>query len=138
MTATSRLYRFKPVTPLAPIMLNSHPPTIAPTTPRTISSRRPSPRLLTILLPMKPAIRPSTIHARNDKEHLQSELYSRLANIHEQMVPGKVAIDSCSTRRELPIVSLGIAPHLRSLLRAGRGCGLLRRTNLQSTRPFGP
>src|SRR5436190_17936029 len=65
-TATSRLYRFNPVTPLEPKAVNSHPPTIAPTTPRTISSISPSPRLLTILLPMNPATRPSTIHARND------------------------------------------------------------------------
>src|SRR5262252_546711 len=47
-------------------MLNNHPPTTAPTIPRMMSRNIPSPRLLTILLPMKPAIDPKTIHARND------------------------------------------------------------------------
>src|SRR5260370_41576776 len=63
-TATSRLYRFRPVTPPAPRRLNTHPPAIAPTIPSTISRRKPSPRLLTILLPMKPANRPNRIQLR--------------------------------------------------------------------------
>src|ERR1700676_3101852 len=55
-----------PVTPWAPKKLKSHPPTTAPTIPRMMSRKRPSPDLLTILLPIKPATRPSTIHARID------------------------------------------------------------------------
>src|SRR6516165_596826 len=42
--------------------------------PSTMSIRAPSPRLFTILLPMKPAIRPSTIHASNDITDLLSRL----------------------------------------------------------------
>src|SRR5713101_2489847 len=49
-----------------PNTLNSQPPTMAPTMPKPISRTRPSPVLLTSLLPMKPAIRPSTNHARID------------------------------------------------------------------------
>src|SRR6266851_2386918 len=52
-----------PVTPDIPNMLKSQPPTTAPTIPRAISRINPSPVLLTSLLPMKPAIRPSTTHA---------------------------------------------------------------------------
>jgi hypothetical protein len=37
--------------------LNSTPPTIAPTTPSAMSSIKPCPCLLTILLPMNPAMR---------------------------------------------------------------------------------
>ena len=39
------------------------PPTIAPTTPSTISMTMPEPDLLTILLAMNPAMRPKMIHA---------------------------------------------------------------------------
>src|SRR5215470_6262700 len=46
------------------------PPTIAPAIPRTMSTRKPSPALLTILLAMKPAIRPRTIHPIIDIIHL--------------------------------------------------------------------
>jgi hypothetical protein len=42
------------------------PPTIAPTMPRTMSRKKPSPVLLTILLPMNPAIRPSMIQPMID------------------------------------------------------------------------
>src|SRR6266446_1935687 len=55
-----------PVTPDIPNMLKSQPPTTAPTIPRAISRINPSPVLLTSLLPMKPAIRPSTTHATID------------------------------------------------------------------------
>src|SRR5450755_1239277 len=57
---------FSPLTPPAPNILKSHPPTTAPTTPRMMSRKKPSPDLFTILLPIKPATRPSTIHARID------------------------------------------------------------------------
>src|SRR5690349_20936854 len=55
-----------PVTPTAPIKENKNPPTIAPTIPRMMSRRIPSPALLTILLAMKPAIRPRTIQPMMD------------------------------------------------------------------------
>src|SRR6202022_4323684 len=55
-----------PVTPDIPNTRKSQPPTTAPTTPRTMSRINPSPVLLTSLLPMKPAIRPSTTHATID------------------------------------------------------------------------
>src|SRR5229473_931448 len=55
-----------PVTPDIPNTRNSQPPTTAPTTPRAMSRINPSPVLLTSLLPMKPAIRPSTTHATID------------------------------------------------------------------------
>src|SRR5690348_15951651 len=55
-----------PVTPTAPIKENRNPPTIAPTIPRTMSRMIPSPCLLTILLAMKPAIRPRTIQPMMD------------------------------------------------------------------------
>src|SRR5712692_4717656 len=57
---------FKPVTPCMPNRLNSHPPITAPTIPRPISKKNPSPVLLTNLLPMNPAIRPSTIQETID------------------------------------------------------------------------
>src|ERR1700722_2611285 len=53
----------KPVTPLAPTRLKRNPPTTAPTTPSTMSSRGPSPDRFTILLAMNPAMRPKTIQA---------------------------------------------------------------------------
>src|SRR5262249_12073935 len=56
----------KPVTPAAPTSENIHPPTIAPTMPSTRSRMRPSPVLLTILLPRNPATMPRTIQATND------------------------------------------------------------------------
>src|SRR5215469_241820 len=65
-TATNRLYKLSPVTRDIPNKLNSHPPNSAPTTPRTMSSHSPSPVLLTILLAMKPAMRPRTSHAMID------------------------------------------------------------------------
>src|SRR6202022_2345648 len=55
-----------PVTPDIPNTRKSQPPTTAPATPRAISRINPSPVLLTSLLPMKPAIRPSTTHATID------------------------------------------------------------------------
>jgi hypothetical protein len=57
------LYRFNPVTGAAPTAENRNPPTNAPTIPRTISRRTPSPDLLTSLLAMNPAINPKTSHA---------------------------------------------------------------------------
>src|SRR5580698_3402566 len=65
-TAIATLYRFRPVTPAKPKNPASHPPTTAPTTPRSRSTTRPSPLLLTILLPMNPASTPKTIHASID------------------------------------------------------------------------
>src|SRR5208337_4573651 len=56
----------RPVTPCAPKKLNTHPPTTDPTMPRIMSRKNPSPDLFTILLPINPASRPSTIHARID------------------------------------------------------------------------
>src|SRR5262245_44464469 len=64
--ATSRLYKLSPVTPDIPKRRNSHPPTSAPTTPRTMFRKRPSPCLLTIRVAMKPAMRPRTSHAMID------------------------------------------------------------------------
>ena len=55
------LYIFRPVTPDAPNRSNRNPPTKAPTIPSAMSSQKPWPCLLTILLPMNPAIRPSII-----------------------------------------------------------------------------
>src|SRR5215472_14535761 len=52
---------FRPVTPDAPNRSNRNPPTKAPTIPSAMSSQKPWPCLLTILLPMNPAIRPSII-----------------------------------------------------------------------------
>src|SRR5437762_12305063 len=47
-------------------MLNTQPPTTAPTIPSTISRNTPSPVLFTSLLPMNPAINPNTIQAKID------------------------------------------------------------------------
>src|SRR5256885_16982147 len=63
---------FSPVTPCIPNRLNNHPPTTAPTIPRAMSRKNPSPVLLTSLLPMKPAIRPSTTHEMIDMIDLLS------------------------------------------------------------------
>src|ERR1035438_8485016 len=65
---------FRPVTPDAPKVLKSHPPTTAPTTPRMMSRKKPSPDLLTILLPIKPATNPRTIHANIDIRILPLEI----------------------------------------------------------------
>src|SRR5690349_4574757 len=56
------LYRLSPVTPECPKNVKMYPPTIAPTIPSTMSRISPSPDLLTILLPIKPAISPRTSH----------------------------------------------------------------------------
>src|SRR5664279_1934106 len=66
ITATNMLHRLKPFTPVAPAKLKRKPPASAPTIPRTMSRMIPSPVLFTILLAMKPEIRPSTIHASID------------------------------------------------------------------------
>src|SRR6516164_11378503 len=50
-----------PVTPDAPRRLNRNPPTKAPTIPSAMLIQKPWPCLSTILLPINPAIRPSTI-----------------------------------------------------------------------------
>src|SRR5271166_295189 len=55
------LYRLNPVTPALPKNANNQPPTIAPITPRTMSRKKPSPALFTILLAMNPAISPRMI-----------------------------------------------------------------------------
>src|SRR5438132_6808328 len=57
---------FSPVTPRMPNRLNSHPPITAPTMPSAMSRKNPSPDLLTSLLPINPAIRPSTTHEMID------------------------------------------------------------------------
>ena len=60
MIATIKLQMLKPVMPSQPkTALDRKPPTIAPTMPRAMSSQKPRPLLLTILLPMKPAMRPN-------------------------------------------------------------------------------
>src|SRR5271170_3055101 len=58
-----RLHILRPVMPVAPKALKMKPPTIAPTTPSAISRNIPSPDLLTILLPINPAINPRMIQA---------------------------------------------------------------------------
>jgi hypothetical protein len=58
MTATTKLYRFNPVTPGMPNTLNSQPPATAPTMPKTISNNIPSPDLLMSLLARNPATNP--------------------------------------------------------------------------------
>src|SRR5947208_4278717 len=63
---------FSPVTPCIPNRLNNQPPTTAPTMPRAMSRKNPSPVLLTSLLPMKSAIRPSTTHEMIDMVDLLS------------------------------------------------------------------
>src|SRR5579859_4679528 len=73
ITETTRLYRFTPVTPWAPNMLNTQPPTTAPTIPSTISRNTPSPVLFTSLLPTNPAIKPNTIQAKIDIIRLLSD-----------------------------------------------------------------
>src|SRR5580658_4645460 len=55
-----------PFTPWFPKTWNSQPPAKAPTTPKRMSSRMPSPLLFTILLPMNPAIKPRTIQEKYD------------------------------------------------------------------------
>src|SRR4029077_14766146 len=69
-------------------MLNSQPPTTAPTTPSTISRMTPSPVLFTSLLPMKPAIKPNTIHARIDIIYLLSLVPFRQSNCAKFAGPG--------------------------------------------------
>ena len=44
--------------PCAPSKLNRNPPTTAPTMPRAMLRKKPLPLLLTILLPIKPAMTP--------------------------------------------------------------------------------
>src|SRR5580692_1148388 len=65
-TATTKLYKFNPVTPTMPNVLKSQPPTTAPTTPKMMSKNIPSPDLLTSLLAINPATNPRTIQAKND------------------------------------------------------------------------
>src|SRR5437879_13185710 len=77
---------FKPVTPCMPNRLNNQPPITAPTTPRAMSRKNPSPVLLTSLLPMKPAIRPSTIHAMIDMQ-----LLADLRDLFASTSAGKLA-----------------------------------------------
>src|SRR5690242_9738808 len=60
------LQMLNPVTPTAPIKENRNPPTIPPMIPRRMSRTTPCPCLLTILLAMKPAIRPRTIQPMMD------------------------------------------------------------------------
>src|SRR5213594_311442 len=63
---------FNPVTPRMPNRLNNQPPITAPTMPRAMSRKNPSPVLLTSLLPMNPAIRPRTTHEMIDMFDLPS------------------------------------------------------------------
>src|ERR1700676_4854010 len=84
ITATSMLYRFTPVTPCIPKAVKSHPPTTAPTTPSTMSSRTPSPALLTILLAMKPEISPRIIQPRIDMTYLsKNDCAPRASGCHD-------------------------------------------------------
>src|SRR5271168_2008267 len=59
----------KPVIPPAPTAEKMNPPTIAPTMPRTMSRKKPSPDLFTILLAMNPAISPRKIQPIIDIAH---------------------------------------------------------------------
>src|ERR1022692_3821971 len=63
MVATTKLLRLSPLTPLAPKLWKSQPPTTAPPIPRRTSTTMPSPLRLTILLAMNPATSPRMIHA---------------------------------------------------------------------------
>src|SRR5579872_2507514 len=65
-----------PLTPDIPKVRNNQPPTTAPMMPRMMSRNTPSPRLLTILLAMNPAIRPRTIQASTDMTVSRVELQS--------------------------------------------------------------
>ena len=66
ITATHKLQRLKPVTPDDPKAVKIHPPTTAPTIPKMMSRKIPSPDLLTPMLPSHPAMAPKTIHPRTD------------------------------------------------------------------------
>jgi hypothetical protein len=72
ITATITLYTFNPLTPGMPNAWNSQPPTTAPTMPNRISNNIPSPVLLTSLLAMNPAMRPSTIQMISDISYSNS------------------------------------------------------------------
>src|ERR1700730_10558299 len=63
-TATNRLHRLNPVTPVEPSAAKIHPPMIPPTIPSTMSRKTPSPVLLISMLPIQPAIPPSTIQLK--------------------------------------------------------------------------
>src|SRR6516225_4653896 len=72
MIATIMLQMFSPVTPVEPIRSKIKPPTKAPTIPSAMLSQKPCPCLSTILLPMKPAIRPNMIQLMIPMDYLPS------------------------------------------------------------------
>ena len=82
----------KPVTPLAPTAEKMNPPTTAPTMPRTMSRKKPSPCLFTILLAMNPAISPSMIHAMIDMTHLFAGIASRTNTREAVLVQFRTAL----------------------------------------------
>jgi hypothetical protein len=59
-------HRLNPVMPAAPIRQNRNPPAIALMTPRKMSRTMPPLYLFTILLAIKPAIRPKMIQPMMD------------------------------------------------------------------------
>src|SRR5229473_1495347 len=122
-TATNKLYRFKPVTPEAPRALNIHPPATAPIIPSTISRIRPSPLLLTILLPINPATKPRMTQAKSDISVLLISPLSALEG-HRYGSPdaGKV---TCGTARLLFCGSISIQVR-RQLDSRFRGPGAAR------------
>src|SRR6266403_897064 len=106
MRDTRRLKMFNPVTPCMSNRLNNQPPITAPTIPRAMSRKNPSPLLLTSLLPIKPAIRPSTIPAMIDMicppglvqavsvlDHLVRSLEKRLRNRQPERF-GRLEVDN--------------------------------------------
>src|ERR1700674_773725 len=83
--------------PVAPMAENRNPPTTAPTIPSTMSSRKPCPVRLTILLPIKPAISPNNIQPRTDIRASSWFVRSRLADQPRNLLLGRQA----TLRREL-------------------------------------
>src|SRR5439155_26342649 len=109
------LYILKPVITLAPTAVKMKPPTIAPTMPSTMSRKKPSPDLLTILLAMKPEISPRMIHPMIDITHL----LTWIACPGEQREAGPVQfvapVEPCAVSRT--VVGWGFAEH-RKFVRA--------------------
>src|SRR5204863_7112729 len=70
--------------PLAPTAVKMKPPTIAPTMPSTMSRKKPSPDLLTILLAMNPEISPRMIQPIMDIAHLLTRIALFMLNSNDR------------------------------------------------------
>src|SRR5262249_9938706 len=132
------LQMFRPVMPVAPKESNRKPPTRAPIIPSAMLSQKPWPSALTILLPIKPAIRPKYNPA--DNGHVPPPFELCLETIrHLSAALGKLCHDLLmqpDVHFRRAIKSASVAEFLRQLLAGAKAAVQFQQLHQVNDRPF--